>query len=170
MDIRAEVLKEHSKQNSENIANWVGDSPERMAQVINLFLHDEYRVVQRLSQVVGKIGDTHPELIQQNLDSLVKRMQEDGLPVAVKRNVVRVLQYVEIPEHLQGEVMNTCFDLLADPNETVAVRVFSMTVLDNLSKNYPEIRQELTTIIEDQLEQGCTAGFRSRAKKILNRK
>lgn len=169
MDIRTEILKEHSKENSEHVAAWVGNDAERMKELIDHFLHDEYRVVQRLAQVVGKIGDHHPELIQQHLDTLVQRMQEDGLPVAVKRNVVRVLQYVEIPEHLQGAVMNTCFDMLADPNETVAVRVFSMTVLDNLSKNYPEIRQELIAIIEDQLEQGCSAGFRSRAKKILNK-
>lgn len=169
MDIRTEILKEHSKENSERIATWVGNNPERMRQLIDHFLHDEYRVVQRLSQVVGKIGDKNPELIQQYLDTLVHRMQEDGLPVAVKRNVVRVLQYVDIPEHLQGEVMNTCFDMLADPNETVAVRAFSMTVLDNMSKSYPEIRQELVAILEDQMEQGCSAGFRARAKKILSK-
>lgn len=61
-------------------------------------------------------------------------------------------------------------ELLADVKETVAVRVFCMTVLDNLSKHYPEIKQELRVILQDQLEQGCTAGFRSRASKILRSK
>jgi dihydroorotase len=97
-------------------------------------------------------------------------MNEPGVHVAVKRNVVRTLQYVDIPETLHGEVMNTCFDLLADPSETVAVRVFSMTVLDRLSAQYPEIRQELKVIIEDVLEQGCTAAFRARARIVLKGK
>jgi hypothetical protein len=167
MDIRVEILKEHSKQNSETIAAWVGASPQRVAQLIDLFLHDEYRVVQRLAQVVGKLADTHPQLVTPWLPQLVRRMNEPGVHVAVKRNVVRILQYVDIPEALHGDLMNTCFDLLADPNETVAVRVFSMTVLDKLSAQYPEIRQELKVIIEDVLEQGCTAAFRARASMVL---
>lgn len=170
MDIRAEILKEHSKENAEAIAAYVRASPERVAQLIELFLHDEYRVVQRLAQVVGKLADTHPQLIAPHLPQLVRRMNEHGVHVAVKRNVVRTLQYVDIPEALHGDVMNTCFDLLADPNEAVAVRVFSMTVLDKLSTQYPEIRQELKVIIEDVLEQGCTSGFRARAKKVLKGK
>ncbi len=170
MDIRAEILKEHSKQNSEAIAAWVGVSPQRVAQLMELFLHDEYRVVQRLAQVVSKLADVHPELIAPWLPQLVRRMNEPGVHVAVKRNVVRILQSVDIPETLHGDVMNTCFDLLADPNETVAVRVFSMTVLDTLSAQYPEIRQELRVIIEDVLEQGCTAAFRARARMVLKGK
>lgn len=170
MDIRAEILKEHSKQNSEAIAAWVSKSPQRVAQLMDLFLHDEYRVVQRLAQVVGKLADTHPQQVAPWLPQLVRRMNEPGVHVAVKRNVVRTLQYVDIPETLHGEVMNTCFDLLADPSETVAVRVFSMTVLDRLSAQYPEIRQELKVIIEDVLEQGCTAAFRARARIVLKGK
>ncbi|MBZ0098448.1 MAG: hypothetical protein K8F30_05160, partial [Taibaiella sp.] len=89
MDIRAEILKEHSKQNSEAIAAWVGASPQRVAQLMDLFLHDEYRVVQRLAQVVSKLADTHPQLVAPWLPQLVHRMNEPGVHVAVKRNVVR---------------------------------------------------------------------------------
>ena len=103
------------------------------------------------------------------MERMVQRLTEPGVPVAVKRNVVRILQNAEIHEDLHGAVMNTCFELLADPKEAIAVRCFSMTVLDNLSKSYPEIRQELIAIIEDQLEHEPTAGFRARAKKILRK-
>jgi hypothetical protein len=170
MDLRAEILKENSKENAELIAAWIGEEPSRMQQFMHIFLHDEYRVVQLAAHVLGKIDDKHPELIEQHIDDLVKRMTDKAVHVAVKRNVVRVLQNIPIPERLHGDVMNICFDLLADIKETVAVRVFSMTILDNLSRHYPEIRQELKVILEDQLEQGCTAGFRSRASKILKGK
>ncbi len=170
MDIRAELLKEHSKENAERIAAWVVTSKKRLQEFIHIFLTDEYRVVQRAAHALGKIGNDHPELLEPHLDTLVKRMQEPDVHIAVKRNVVRVLQNLDIPEHLHGPVMNICFDLLADPNEAVAVRVFSMTVLDNLSMTYPEIRQELVAIIKDQMELGCTAAFRARAKTVLTRK
>lgn len=168
MDVRAEVLKEHSKANAERIAQWAVSTPAHMQQVIDAFLHDEYRVVQRISHVVSKISDTHPQLIAPHMESMITRMQEQGVPVAVKRCVVRFLQFVTIPEPLQGVVMNVCFDLLANPNETVAVRVPAMTVLDKLSENYPEIRNELMTILQTEIEHGvASAGFKARAKKIL---
>ena len=169
MDIRAEILKEHSKQQSQNIARWVGNDEKRFAQLIDLFLNDEYLVVQRASWIVNLVNDTYPGVVLPYLSEIVNRMAEPGVHVAVRRNVVRMLQYIEIPEGLQGQVMNACFEMLADPKETIGVRCFSMTVLDNLSRTYPEMRQELTAIIEGQLEQEASAGFKARARKILKR-
>ncbi|HMK05536.1 MAG TPA: hypothetical protein VK489_15150 [Ferruginibacter sp.] len=73
---------------------------------------------------------------------------------------------MEIPEKYHGEIMDICFKYLESPTEALAVKVFSMSVLGKLAKKYPEIMQELKLLIEDQLPRQ-TAGFRSRAKKIL---
>jgi hypothetical protein len=62
--------------------------------------------------------------------------------------------------------MDICFTYIADPQEKVAVKAFSLTILENLSHQYPEIRNELKLIIEERWEHE-TAAFRSRAKKIL---
>lgn len=167
MDLRTEILKGHSKEHAGKIARWIGNNPARLAQLIDLFLHDEYRVVQRAAWIINLVAEKHSALVMPHLPAMIARTQEPGIPVAVKRNVVRILQHVTIPEALHGDVMNICFDFLADVKETVAVRCFSMTVLGNLAKNYPEIKQELRMVIEDQLEAGCTAGFRSRAVKTL---
>lgn len=171
MDIREKILQEHSKENAEAIAEWVGSDQARIKELIDIFLHDEYRVVQWAAYAVSKVADNNPKAMEPYLDDMVARMQEEGPHVAVKRNVLRILQEVTIPEHLHANVMNNCFDYLADPKEAIAVRVFSMTVLDNLTKKYPEIKQELHAIIQEELEQGhASAGFISRAKKILKRK
>ena len=62
--------------------------------------------------------------------------------------------------------MNLCFDYIISPGEKPAIKAFSLTVLQHLSKQYPEIKQELKTIIEDRREFE-SAAFKSRAKKIL---
>jgi hypothetical protein len=61
---------------------------------------------------------------------------------------------------------NICFGYLSDPKEPIAVRVFSMTVLANMAKENPELKNEIIPIIEDQLPFG-SAGFRSRGTKVL---
>jgi hypothetical protein len=167
MDLRSEILKEHSKAQSLKIAKWIGGDAKRFKQLMDLFLHDEYRVVQRSAWIVSAVGEKHPELLRPHLAAMVKRMTDPEVHVAVKRNVVRVLQFIPIPVKLHGSVMNTCFALLADPKETVAVHCFSMTVLANLAEKYPGIKQELSSIIEEQLQHQPTPGFRARARKLL---
>ncbi len=107
----------------------------------------------------------NPQLTQSYLQRLIKNLQGD-IHVAVKRNTVRVLQYIDIPEKLRGMAATVCFDLIQSGNEPVAVKAFSMTVLANICKHEPELADELKLIIEDQLP-FASAGFKARAKKIL---
>src|ERR1044071_6360442 len=167
MDLRAEILKEHSRKQSEKIAKWIGTDPGRFKEFMQLFLNDEYRVVQRSAWVLSVVAEKHYKLALPWLPEMVKKISEPGVHVAVKRNVVRILQFLEIPEELHGDVMNACFDLLGDIKETIAVRVFAMTVLSNLAKTYPDIKQELRSLIEDELSHQPSAGFTARAKKLL---
>jgi len=166
MDLKAEILKEHSKEQALKVTKWVGADMKRFKELLHLFLYDEYRVVQRSARMVSMVAESHPALIEPNLEAIVNKMNEQGVHVAVKRNVVRLLQYMEIPQNLHGVVMNTCFELLADPQETIAVRAFSMTVLANLAKVYPDIRQELQAVVNDMMEQDASKGLRARARKL----
>jgi hypothetical protein len=79
-----------------------------------------------------------------------------------------MFQFVPIPTDRQGQIMDIAFCFLRDKRETIAVKVFAMTVLENLSVDSPELGQELRIIIEDQLPYAGPA-FRSRASKILKR-
>lgn len=167
MELRHQILAEASKANSLKIAHWIGNDPKRFAALIDLFLHDEYRVVQRAAWIMSIVAEEQPNLLKPHLKAMLDRMSDEGIPVAVKRNVVRVLQFMPTPEELQGEVMDYCFRFLEDPQETVAVRVFSMTVLANLAQQYPDIKKEIILLIEDQLREGAQAAFISRGKKTL---
>lgn len=167
MNLRTEILKENSKANSIRITSWIGDDRKKFDQLVQLFLNDEYRVVQRAAGMISRIAEQHPNLLQPYLTQLIKKANETNIPVAVKRNVVRLMQFIDIPTDVQGDTMELCFKLLSDPAETVAVHCFSMSVLFNLSKIYPDIKPELKIVIEEHMQHPVTAGFLSRAKKVL---
>lgn len=84
--------------------------------------------------------------------------------IRVKRNSIRLMEDIDIPEKFHGEVMNICFGYLESPAEPLAVKVFSMSVLAKLAKEYPEIKTELKLIIEDQLPHQ-TAGFKKQGEE-----
>ena len=107
----------------------------------------------------------HPEFIQKKFSRLIDNLQKPGLHNAIKRNSIRLLQYVDIPEKFHGKVMEVCFRYVESPTEAVAIKAFSLTVLSNLSKQYPEILPEIKLLIEEQWPHQAAA-FKSRAKKI----
>ena len=166
MNLREELLREHLKAHCNKIVQWVGDSEKRFEELFNLFLNDVYRVNQRAAWPVSYCVIAHPKFIKNYFKKLIKNLHKPGLHDAVKRNSIRLLQHVDIPEKYQGEIMEICFGYLASPTQAVAVKVFSLTVLGNLAKNYPEIIPEIKSLIDEQLPHQST-GFRSRAQKLL---
>lgn len=166
MDLRKAVLEKYSKENCAAIVKWVGHSQRRFGQLFSLFLEGEYRVTQMASWPLGYCVETNPELITPHYPRLIAHLQKPGLHDSVKRNAVRLLQFVDIPEQYQGDIMNLCFQYLENPAEAVAIKAFSLTVLSNLAKQYPEIIPEVKILIEHQLPHQ-TAAFKVRAKAFL---
>jgi hypothetical protein len=164
MDLRAEILKADFKERVVYVADVIGNNPERFEILIELFMSSDARTCQRASWVLGHCTDNYPDMIIPYLPVLVKNLfntPED----AVKRNTLRAMQEIEIPEELWGETIEIAFQFLMG-NEAIAIKVFAMTVLYNLCLKIPEIREELRVVIEDQLPYG-SAGFQNRGSKLL---
>jgi hypothetical protein len=166
MNLRETILAEHSKANCTKVVNWVGNSQARFDELFNLFLNSEYRITQRAAWPVSYCVIDHPNFIAKHFSKLVKNLHRSGLHDSIKRNTVRLLQHIEIPRKFHGEIMDICFQYISSPGEAVAIKAFSLTILQNLSKQYPEIKNEIKLIIEERWEHE-TAAFKSRARKFL---
>lgn len=168
MNLHEAILAEHSKTNTQKIVQWIGNDGEKIRKLIDILLNDEYRVVQRAAWIVSDIAKIHPDLMREYIPVLVEKLKDTKAHIAVKRNIYRLLQFVELPEAVHGDLMNDCFDSLMNPREALAVRAFAMSILARLVETYPEIGNELRIIIEDALQHEAAASFKSRAKHVLN--
>ena len=167
MNLREEILREHSKAQCNKIVQWVGSSQQRFEELFHLFLTDEYRVNQRAAWPVSYCVIGHPDFIKNNFGKLIKNLRRSGLHDSVKRNSIRLLKHIDIPEKYHGEIMDICFGYLASPGEAVAIKIFSLIVLGKLSKKYPDIIPEIKVLIDEQLPHQ-TIAFRGQAQKLLD--
>ena len=165
MDIRKQLLNDHSKALTDRIISYVGNNQNRFNRLITIFLEGPYRITQRAVWPLSYCVINHPSLIDRHYGSILKMLTKPGIHDAVKRNIMRLLQFVTVPARHQGKVIEHCFRLM-DPKEPIAVRVFAMTVLANLASQHPDLKKELKLLIQDQLPFG-TAAYLSRSKKIL---
>ena len=166
MNLLETIEKEYTKAQCAKIVNYIGDNPTRFKKLVDVFFAGPYRITQRSAWPLNKCVELHPELIKPHLKRMLLYLKKREIPTAVKRNIVRLLQFIKIPKSLQGLTADICFGFLQDKKEPVAVRVFAMTVLTNLVKNVPELKNELIPLIEDQMPYG-SPGFRSRGSKAL---
>lgn len=166
MDIRKALVREHSRSTTMKIVDYVGDSPTRFKVLVDVFLAGPYRITQRAAWPLSYCAEKEPALVIPHLKVILNYLKKPGIHDAVKRNTMRLLQFIDIPKRYQGQVAGICFGYLQDAKEPVAIKAFSMTVLASIARQNPDLRQELAIVIEDQLPYGSPA-FVSRGRKVL---
>jgi len=161
-----ELLAERqSKEIVRQIIEEVKNNPSRMEELMACFFDKDLRLCQRAAWPVGFIADHDPNLIIPYLEKMLINLENPNHD-AVVRNTFRSLQYMDIPEDIEGLAFEKAFEFLLNPQNAIAVRVFAMTVCGNIARKYPELKHELVPVIEEQYPYG-SAGFKGRANKIL---
>lgn len=166
MDLRKQILKEYSKAQVSKIVEYVGNKPKRFNELVQVFLKGPYRVTQRAAGPMSYCVENHPELIKPHLKTILSHLKKPGIHDAVKRNTIRLLQFIDIPKRFQGQVADICFQYLQDKKEPVAIRVFSLSVLGEIAKQNAGLEDEIRMIIDHELPYAKPA-FLSRARKVL---
>ena len=169
MDLRAALLEVHSKAQAEKIAAYVGDDSERFAELIKLLLGPVYRLSQRAAWPVSYCIERDPGLVKPYFNVLIKQLERDDTHAAVRRNVARLFQFVEVPKRYHGRLFDACYNLLDDANQPVAVRVFSMTVAAKLAKDSPELLDELQ-LVAAKHPSLMTPGMKSRMRRVFGKR
>ncbi|MBX3288754.1 MAG: hypothetical protein KF855_05350 [Acidobacteria bacterium] len=166
MIIREVLESGQSRANMLKIVAYIGDDPVRFRELLDIFFEGEYRMTQRAAWPISVCAEKHPELLMPHLNRLIDQLPRQDVHDAVKRNVVRLLQFVEIPKRLQGKVYSHCLDLIADPKEPVAVKAFSITVARKIAEQEPALMEELRLVVKPQL-QNATPALRVRVRGLF---
>jgi hypothetical protein len=166
MNLTAALGKTPSMAQAKKLAQYASSHPHRFAELVQLFLQGPYRLTQRAAGPLLMCIQYNPGLALPHLRTFIKQVGMPGQHDSIKRNLLRVLQHIDLPAGLQGMAADTAFRLLTNRSEAVAIRVFAMTVLARIAQQQPELARELCTLIEDELPYG-TAAFVSRGSKTL---
>ena len=164
-----EALLEESAYNKTTImaaAKYACTSAARFKELIACYLSSEEKLSQRAAWCLGWAAKINAAMVTPHIKALVDQLERKDVHYAVIRNSMRVLEGIEIPEALHGDVMNACFGFIETPSTPAAIKAFALTTLFNLTKAYPEIKPELKLLIEDNMDHE-SAAFKSRGKKIL---
>ena len=165
MNLKNALKEEHSKQQTHKIIDWIGNSAIKFSDLMDIFFSEEQLLVQRSAWVVGLTASEHPDLFYPYFDKAVTKLGEKENHPAVTRNILRILQDIDIPEHLEGVLVELCLSFIVNPKVPGAIKAFAISTLENISKKYPELASEIILILKERtiLEKPA---FVSRAKRF----
>lgn len=168
MNIQERIAKPLSKIEVQHIVEELYGNKSCLAEFILLFHHAAHSDMNRAAWILGVFAERHMSSLTTHLPTIANCLNIEPITDGVKRNVLRILRQIPLPENIHSMVMNKCFDYVANPNEAIAVRSFALETLTNLAAFYPDIKPEIQCIAEDILQhQQPSAGLKSRAMKTL---
>jgi hypothetical protein len=170
MNLKAKLAEEHSMRISKDIQQYVKNDQKRFSDLIDILLGDDVKLGQRAALAVNWCFDYDPSGFILEADRLIKAfLERPDFHVAVRRCIIRNLQFMDIPEKYQAKLYDRCLLILHQENETIAIKAFSMLVAYNICKDLPELKAELQEAILLNLELSTSPGIQNRGKKILKK-
>lgn len=165
--LKNKLLEGHNKAICEEVLAYIGDDKKKVGALVKIVGSEDKKLSQRAAWVLGYVGERSHYHLTPHLKQLLVLMTEPNRHPAIRRNITRALQYVHLPEDFHGTVMDTCFRFLEDPKEAAAVKAFSISILENLWHEYPEIGDELRTVLTTLMEDALPS-FKVRARRLLS--
>ena len=126
---------------------------------------DDQRLAWRSCWIIDTASEDFPDLLADKIPVIVEGLLSTKSR-SLKRHFTRILCRYPVPEEYLGLIVNRSFELLA-PSEPIAVRVFALQLLFNITQTLPDLKGELISVIESLMDEGGSAGFINRSTKLL---
>jgi hypothetical protein len=162
------VLVDSSAQLIKIVANQI-DCDEILFNDLLIFCFEEHKQYSnRASRVVEKISLNHPTLFIKNIDKII-----DKIPhlkdKSVERNFLQAI-YNNITiiknENHFGKIANICFPNINNYKLPIALRYYSIKIVFEITKIYPELIPELIEMLE-LVSFEKSVGIKNYSKKLL---
>jgi len=172
MNLKEQLLVEHSVNNAELISYYIEENPSELIELLQIILQGNKLLAQRAAWVLGKFSPGYYVELIPHLDFIISEIS-NAKHVAVSRNFARVFMILTNKEHLEylsekqiDEIVEISFGWVINPKEKAAVIAFGMYTLMNLMKKRLWIVPELKLHIENNMA-GSLPSFQSAGKKVL---
>ncbi len=165
MDFRSLLADIPSGKGRDLLMGEVIKSESHFRALLQLTLHEKDPIAWRACWVLDGSDEIKPGLARKHIGTIVKALP-DLESLGALRSLLRMLSRYEIPEKYQGLLIDLCFSYLVSELYPVAVKVHAMQIIYQHVLIYPELKDELMAVIEDQIANN-SVGFKSRGRRLI---
>ncbi len=164
--LQKELLVSIQEFNTDKISTYVINNKLENQLLIYCFDKDEL-LSSRSTWVLWFCYEKNKKILLKFQDKLIQNLNKTNLHNGVIRNTLRLFQNEPIPEKYESFMLDKCYSYIKNAGEAIAVRAFAMTVVFNISKPYPELLNELKSVLIHVNHPDESPGVKSKVKNTL---
>ncbi len=145
----------------------ISENSEIYNTLMEIALYDPTEKSWRAAYMFDKINDSYPDLILSYMDKIVEQLEKETNS-SKKRHFLKIISMKPLSEKYFGFLVNYCLETFSSV-EPPAVRVHAMQILYNISETEKDLKPELLSVIEHEMEYHATAGILSRGRKLVQK-
>ncbi len=164
--IKSLIEKARNAKDIKEIAGRCADYPKDFDTLIGCIEDKDHHTASLAAWAMSHAVGIRPSILRMKHHKELVRIANQTSLGGIKRNIVRAWQSVDLPEDVRYDIADIALKFLGTPKEDIAIKAFSITVLQNCLKYIPELREEILFIIEKEMPM-ASAAFRVRAGKFM---
>ena len=165
MDFRSQLTNFPRGVERELFIKQFGHSEAHFRSLLDIALLDKDPEAWRAAWVLDGSDEQNPGIALKHISAIVQQLLQLESRGSL-RSMLRLLCRYEIHEEDQGLLIDLCFGYMVSELYPVAVKVHAMQIIYNHVLIYPELKDELVSVLEDQVANN-SVGFKSRARRII---
>lgn len=162
--LRISLKEDGSDANIKKWARHISEQKIAMQELLGLLDDDRYTKL-RFLWMTGGLVEIDPELVYPVIPYFFAKRHEIGVP-NYNRSLAKLFWLSGIPEEIEAEAIDELFNWILDAGSNTSAKSFAVLALHKLTQQYPDLKNELKLVIEDQLQKNGTS-FEKRAGKVL---
>jgi hypothetical protein len=115
---------------------------------------------------MGHVVIKNPDILSGHHQELFLEIASNTQSSSLKRNIMRAWQAAEIPGNIRFQVAELALAFLAAAKEDIAIKAFSITVLQHIVPYIPELKEEILFILERDMPH-ASAAYINRARQFM---
>ena len=151
-----------------DMISYMSTHPESFGELLELAMTDKQPYSWRASWLLWSCMEKNDKRIQPYIQTIL-----DILPHRKdnqKRELLKILQQMEIDEDQEGLLFDYCVSLWEQINKKPSIRYIAFQIISSIALRYPELSDEIALLARDHymesLSPGIKRGVAERIKKI----
>ncbi|MES2556275.1 MAG: hypothetical protein V4604_09000 [Bacteroidota bacterium] len=162
--LRLSFKEDDSDGNLRKWARYISENNVDLKDLLCLLDEDRFTAM-RFLWLTGGLVEFDPERVAPVIPCFFAKRQTINVP-NYDRSLAKFFSFAGIPEEIEGEVTDALFQWILDPKVITTTKTFAVLALYNQTQKYPDLKNELRIVIEDQLDKNGVS-FEKRAGKVL---
>jgi len=145
--------------------SFMENHPEVFEEAIELAVSDKQPYSWRAAWLLWSCIDENDKRLKKHIKKIVNALENKS--DSHQRELLKILLMIELDERYEGILFDICIDIWEQINKAPSVRINALRLIVKIANSHPELKQEISFLIQDHYLASLSPGARHSALKIM---